>query len=300
LASLSLNHEATAAVPNVLSMLLPMFRSQFEPIISLFKQLIQDPAFIKQIIELLKIVLKTAKSQAREREVAAKKASRQVHNAFCDNCNAKIRGIRYKCLVCDDFDLCETCEQLPNVHNDTHNFVKIRTPVKGCGGGGHSVSSPRVEFLRDVNIEDDSVLEAGQAYAKKWAFRNTGLVSLPQNCKLVQIAGDQLNVTSIEPVSTAQPGQEFEVTVNIIAPEAPGNYKTTWMLVDANDRRFGHPFWIQFSIPTPPEPSKWEQEIATLRDMGFSSIDKDVLEFYLENYKGNMTAVLGSILRQTN
>jgi hypothetical protein len=52
-----------------------------------------------------------------------------VHAAYCDNCNVTIRGIRYKCGNCEDFDLCEACEKLPNVHNDEHIFVKIVKPL---------------------------------------------------------------------------------------------------------------------------------------------------------------------------
>ena len=46
----------------------------------------------------------------------------------CDNCGkTDLCGIRYKCLFCKDFDLCEECESkpIPN-HPVSHVFIKIK------------------------------------------------------------------------------------------------------------------------------------------------------------------------------
>jgi hypothetical protein len=50
-----------------------------------------------------------------------------VHKGtYCNMCNQQdIKGIRYKCYTCVDYDLCESCES-KNIH--PHNFVKIIKP----------------------------------------------------------------------------------------------------------------------------------------------------------------------------
>lgn len=48
------------------------------------------------------------------------------HNIICDYCNSyPIQGIRYKCTVCNDFDLCEECEKTFGESHD-HPLLKIR------------------------------------------------------------------------------------------------------------------------------------------------------------------------------
>lgn len=57
-----------------------------------------------------------------------------VHRGcMCNACGmVPIRGIRYRCANCSDFDLCETCES-QGLHNKTHVFFKIKIPAPPFG-----------------------------------------------------------------------------------------------------------------------------------------------------------------------
>ena len=56
------------------------------------------------------------------------KSKNKIHQGIiCDGCNAPIIGIRYKCVICRDFDYCEKCE---DIYKDAHGhpLLKIKSP----------------------------------------------------------------------------------------------------------------------------------------------------------------------------
>jgi Ca2+-binding EF-hand superfamily protein len=57
-----------------------------------------------------------------------------VHRGcLCNSCGiVPIRGIRYRCANCADYDLCENCES-QGVHSKAHIFYKIKVPAPAFG-----------------------------------------------------------------------------------------------------------------------------------------------------------------------
>jgi len=81
---------------------------------------------------------------------------RPVHfGVSCDGCQTKpITGIRYKCTVCPDYDLCEACElKKSTIHDNNHMFLKINRPrawrhswvSNPASGDNQTVIHPRVQ-----------------------------------------------------------------------------------------------------------------------------------------------------------
>lgn len=66
-------------------------------------------------------------------EEQAKKEGYVHRGVTCNGCNIiPIRGIRYRCANCVDYDLCEQCEAL-QLHPRTHLFYKVRIPAPFLG-----------------------------------------------------------------------------------------------------------------------------------------------------------------------
>ncbi|KAH9514091.1 hypothetical protein Btru_030191 [Bulinus truncatus] len=79
---------------------------------------------------------------------------------YCDNCNDEIRGIRFKCGNCLDFDLCEVCEDLPDIHDPSHVFLKLRYPARNTGRVGNEKAPLLRENIYLTERCDDQHIES--------------------------------------------------------------------------------------------------------------------------------------------
>lgn len=84
------------------------------------------------------------------------------HGVTCDDCQElPIKGTRYHCNNCPDFDLCESCEAKDR-HIRTHVFTKIRIPASWAGkvpapvwypGTPHKMPSSLTQGLKTLRNE---------------------------------------------------------------------------------------------------------------------------------------------------
>merc|ERR1712012_498472 len=75
----------------------------------------------------LTVSVKRSKPVTIEDEGVADAEIKVHYGVTCDGCeNKPITGNRYKCVVCDDYDLCESCEVAGR--HPGHNMIKITQP----------------------------------------------------------------------------------------------------------------------------------------------------------------------------
>lgn len=102
------------------------------------------------------------KAELMQQNTVAPPQPANVHkNVYCNQCKQmEFAGKRFKCMVCRDYDLCETCERK---NNHLHPMVKIDYTADAAEissiftmnnllekMGGETKHAPKIEFLRQL------------------------------------------------------------------------------------------------------------------------------------------------------
>jgi inhibitor of cysteine peptidase len=110
-------------------------------------------------------------------------------------------------------------------------------------------------FIADVTVPDDTVYAPDEAFTKIWQFRNDGSCPWESNYGLAFIAGEQMGAPDFVSLDTVvEPGEEGEISINLIAPSTEGTYRGEWKLHNAEGALFGigqdanAAFWVQIVV----------------------------------------------------
>ena len=115
------------------------------------KELTEEERIKENIRSLVKSKLKTLESNIYNEII---KNEQPIHNGIkCNACGKRnIKGIRYKCSICDNYNLCENCEENSN-HDENHILLKIRKPIEE-NELNQKISSS-ILFRCDFSVEPD-------------------------------------------------------------------------------------------------------------------------------------------------
>ncbi len=113
------------------------------------------------------------------------------------------------------------------------------------------------EFIKDVTVADGTVFTTGQTFTKTWRIRNVGSCTW-NGFSLVFDGGDAMGGAATSAVSTLNPGQEVDLSVNLTAPATAGTYRGYWrintnsgVLVPIVNGAQGKSFYVDIKVQTP-------------------------------------------------
>ena len=90
-----------------------------------FSSLIKNNKYFNLKLEINDLIYE--KLEKSKRELTISKLIVHNHNISCSECENDIIGIRYQCSVCEDFNLCNNCEEACWFKHE-HPFLKLRSP----------------------------------------------------------------------------------------------------------------------------------------------------------------------------
>jgi hypothetical protein len=111
---------------------------------------------------------------------------------------------------------------------------------------------PDLCFVSDVTIPDNSVMEPGQSFTKTWRVKNCGDVAWGSEATLRFASGAQMGAPDSVSVDDVVPGNNVDISVNMVAPSAAGTYRGEWRLHLASGARLGDSVWVVIVVSGPP------------------------------------------------
>jgi len=116
-------------------------------------------------------------------------------------------------------------------------------------------SKYQAAFVKDINLQDGTVIQAGSQFLKIWEMSNPGPSVWPKDTHLQFVGGDRM-VNDLD-TSAAKPGFKIEladvgesvcVSADLKAPAYPGRYVSYWRLVSPSGEPFGHRVWCDIFV----------------------------------------------------
>ena len=113
------------------------------------------------------------------------------------------------------------------------------SPVTGVSGS---------QFITDVNIPDDTVMETGQSFTKTWRLHNSGTRAWGAGFTVNFINGVPMTSTTSQPIPAAAPGTQVNISIQMTAPADEGTYTSEWLLKDDQGDFFGANFYTRIVV----------------------------------------------------
>jgi hypothetical protein len=119
----------------------------------------------------------------------------------------------------------------------TLSVLPFGTATSSVGGGVSGCNNSA--YVNDVTIPDGTALDPGKNFVKTWTVMNNGSCGWDTSYKLTFVSGDSMGGTSVPVPLNVPAGQQTRISVSLISPSNPGDYKGSWQLENPQGQTFG-------------------------------------------------------------
>ena len=152
----------------------------------------------------------------------------------------------------------EEAELVPLPAPQPAEAARSPLPVTGCLDAMTLVAHLNLD---DANMTAPPPISPGAAFQKSWRVQNIGTCTWDSSYQLTPVGGNvpaaRMGGRAVPlPVAVA-PGQTVDLTVDLVAPLAPGVYQGFWSMRAPTGLLFGERIWVGIDVaelptPTPP------------------------------------------------
>lgn len=134
-------------------------------------------------------------------------------------------------------------------------FLPTVTPASNTNGTAVATATSDncddAEFVTDVTIPDGTNFAPGETFTKTWRVRNSGECTWTSDYALVFDSGQQMGGVSPQlMLGSVAPGDTVDISINLTAPNATGNYVGNWQLRNTSNVLFAK-VYVQINVVSP-------------------------------------------------
>ena len=179
-----------------------------------------------------------------------------IHNGIkCSFCQRfPIVGIRYKCLQCKSYDLCEECEKVQGLKHG-HLLLKLRNNKQINMIGNNNMKKEAKLKAQPIEKPQSKCINSNirfnttnnnNFFIIPVKLINNGKIKWPLPCfftceeNVSKVKGERVKLSNIK----GEPGEivEFKIKLDLTQVKSNGQYSTIWTLRDENGVQFGQKF----------------------------------------------------------
>lgn len=98
---------------------------------------------------------------------------------------------------------------------------------------------PSMALVSDTTVGQIDPTTPNTAFLKKWKIKNCGMDRWPPGCSLRYCSGEKLSSLEWRTVDALSPGEEKEITIEMVSPSLPGSYSSVWRMSTPTGVYFG-------------------------------------------------------------
>jgi hypothetical protein len=114
------------------------------------------------------------------------------------------------------------------------------TPTPPC--------TANLTFLRDLTIDDGTLVDPGEKLDKRWQVINSGTCNWDEHYRVRLIAGPSLGAATEQALIPARSGAQAVIRILFTAPYEPGTYRSAWQAYNPRGEPIGDLFFIEFVV----------------------------------------------------